>query len=117
MPSSFLLRWMTSASFVLTILARCERPTAAFVRASRLQPGCLAHGPEEKQGFFGVRVGFILVGTLMIPNRLRCGHKRRRCKQAAKSEMRFRRSTRIGVIIDVIQVCISALTRADPERV
>src|SRR5665213_2463932 len=60
MPSSFLLRSMTSASFALPILARCERPTAAFFRASRLHPGCLAHGPEEKQGFFGVCVGFMV---------------------------------------------------------
>src|ERR1700690_2051419 len=68
MPSSFRLRSMTSASFDLPILARCERPTAAFFRASRLQPGCLAHGPEEKHGFFGVWVGF-MGENLMIANR------------------------------------------------
>src|ERR1700676_4864362 len=67
MPSSFLLRSMTSASLVLAVFARCERPTAAFFRASRLQPGCLAHGPEEKQGFFGVWVGF-MGENLMIAN-------------------------------------------------
>src|SRR5262249_41703598 len=58
-PSTFLLRSMTSASLLLPIFARCERPSSASLRASRLQPGRLAQGPDEKQGFLGVWEGFI----------------------------------------------------------
>ena len=43
---------------ILGALARCERPTAAFCKASRLHPGRLAQGPEEKQGLFGFFTGF-----------------------------------------------------------
>ncbi len=53
MPRIFLLRSITSASFALPILARCERPSAAPCRASRDQPGRLAQGPDEKQGLLG----------------------------------------------------------------
>ena len=58
-PNSVLLRSMTSASLGLPTLARCERPRAASFKASRLQPGRFAQGPEEKQGFLGLWVGFI----------------------------------------------------------
>ena len=54
MPSTFLLRSITSASLFLPILARCDRPSAASLSASKFQPGRLAQGPEEKQGFLGV---------------------------------------------------------------
>src|SRR5579871_472944 len=59
MPRIFLLRSMTSASLFLPILARCDRPSAAFLSASKFHPGRLAQGPEEKQGFLGVKEGFI----------------------------------------------------------
>src|SRR5579872_6113159 len=58
-PSTFLLRSMTSASLLLPILARCDRPRAASLSTSRVQPGRLAQGPEEKQGLLGVWEGFI----------------------------------------------------------
>ena len=60
MPSSFLLRCMTSASFALPSLERCDRPTAASFSASMVQPGRFAHGPDEKQGLFGLDDGFIV---------------------------------------------------------
>src|SRR5512147_426350 len=41
---------MTSASFALPIFDRCERPRAASLRISGVQPGRLAQGPEEKNG-------------------------------------------------------------------
>src|ERR1019366_6832935 len=50
---------MTSSNLLLPILARCERPRAASLSPSKLQPGRLAQGPEEKQGFLGVCDGFI----------------------------------------------------------
>src|SRR5262249_48709613 len=59
MPSMPMLRSMTAASLFLPILARCERPSAASFKESSDQPGCLAHGPEEKDGFWGLLVGFI----------------------------------------------------------
>src|SRR5580704_3779942 len=59
MPRTFLLRSMTSASLFLPSLARCDRPSAAFLSASKFHPGRLAQGPDEKHGFLGVREGFI----------------------------------------------------------
>src|ERR1700733_11469131 len=54
MPSTFLLLSISSASLLLPFLARCDRPRDASLSASKLQPGRLAQGPEEKQGFVGV---------------------------------------------------------------
>ena len=39
---------MAWASLALPSAERCERPSAAPERASRLQPGCLVVGPDEK---------------------------------------------------------------------
>ena len=42
--------WMTSASFALPIFDLWERPRAASLRISGVQPGRLAQGPDEKNG-------------------------------------------------------------------
>jgi hypothetical protein len=58
-PSSFLLRAITSASFAFPIFDRCDRPTAAPRSTSLDHPGRFADGPEEKHGFLGSKVGFM----------------------------------------------------------
>ena len=58
------MRSIARLSLALPILARCERPRAASVRAWRLQPGRLAQGPDEKCGFAGRMPGFALVMCL-----------------------------------------------------
>src|SRR6185312_34592 len=55
---------MARFSFALPILARCERPRTASVRAWRLQPGRLAQGPDEKCGMTGRTPGVALLITL-----------------------------------------------------
>lgn len=42
---------------------RWERPTSAVWSTSGDQPGRFAHGPEEKHGFAGRRVGFIKLSS------------------------------------------------------
>ena len=51
---------MTSASRAKPAFERCERPSKALERAAGDQPGRLAHGPDEKQGLAGRRVGLII---------------------------------------------------------
>src|SRR5688500_3017540 len=63
MPSTDLLFSMTAWSFSLPTLARCERPRAAPESAARLQPGRLAHGPEENWGRTGLVAGFVDIGS------------------------------------------------------
>jgi hypothetical protein len=41
----------------LPTLPRCERPSAEVSSLSALQPGGLAHGPDEKKGLFGLVAG------------------------------------------------------------
>src|SRR5271155_2654775 len=48
---------MASLSLALPGLARCERPSAASLRISGVQPGRLAQGPEENCAFFGRAAG------------------------------------------------------------
>src|SRR5262245_27859389 len=52
---------MARLSFALPLLERCERPSAASVRAWRLQPGRLAQGPEEKCGMAGRTPGILVM--------------------------------------------------------
>jgi len=51
---------MTSASRATPGFERCERPSNAPDNAAGDQPGRLAHGPDEKQGLAGRRVGLII---------------------------------------------------------
>ena len=60
MPSTAFERSITSASFALPGFERCERPSTASLSASVLQPGRFAHGPEEKKGRSGRRVGRVM---------------------------------------------------------
>src|SRR5258708_19091849 len=55
---------MGGLGFALPSLAGCERLRAASVRAWRLQPGRLAHGPDEKCGTRGRTLGIMLVMSL-----------------------------------------------------
>ena len=44
-------------------MRRAERPSKAFSKAAKVQPGRLAHGPDEKLGFCGYSVGFVIPST------------------------------------------------------
>ena len=70
---------MTSASFALPALARCDRPSTAPDSAAGVQPGRLAQGPEEKHGFAGRRSGGagLVIGTLRGFSRVQGGRWRR----------------------------------------
>src|SRR5580693_8726247 len=59
MPRIVRVRSMASFSRALPGLERWERPTSAFLRASGVQPGCLAHGPDEKKGRAGRTAGLV----------------------------------------------------------
>src|SRR5262245_27716716 len=52
---------MASFRRALPSLARCERPSRAFSRFSRDQPGRLAQGPEEKWVLTGRLAGLCAV--------------------------------------------------------
>ena len=52
---------MARLSRALPIYERCERPRTAPLRACGVQPGRLAHGPDEKCGTFGRTAGFAMV--------------------------------------------------------
>jgi hypothetical protein len=52
---------MTSFNLVFPSADLCDRPVSASFNASTLHPGRLAHGPDEKHGFFGLMVGFSIV--------------------------------------------------------
>src|SRR5262249_30035855 len=60
---------MARLSFALPILDRCERPRTASVRICRLQPGRLAHGPDEKCGITGRTPGLVAVMLSILPDR------------------------------------------------
>src|SRR4029078_5625495 len=62
--SSSRVRSMARFSFALPILDRWERPRTASVRFWRLQPGRLAHGPDEKCGVAGRTPGLVAVISL-----------------------------------------------------
>src|SRR5579885_3009213 len=59
MPRMARLFSMTAWSRALPCFERCERPRQASASASGVQPGRLAQGPEEKQGFRGRVEGFM----------------------------------------------------------
>src|SRR5579872_4868311 len=50
---------MTSTHCARPIDERCERPTSARESTCGDRPGRLAHGPDEKQGLTGRRLGCI----------------------------------------------------------
>src|SRR5215467_238299 len=70
MPSSARVRSTASTIFFLPSLERWDRPTAASLRRSGVQPGRLAQGPDEKSGRAGRRFGFII---LSLAEELRSG--------------------------------------------
>src|SRR3990170_7139174 len=45
---------------------RCERPISAVLRRSGVQPGILAHGPDENCGFAGRNAGLAVVMLFSI---------------------------------------------------
>src|SRR5579864_1666033 len=49
---------MASASFAFPVPERCDRPSAEVSSLLALQPGGLAHGPDEKFGRSGFVRGF-----------------------------------------------------------
>ena len=51
---------MTSLNFFFAVVDLCDRPTQAQFKTSGVQPGRLAHGPDEKKGTRGKAVGFII---------------------------------------------------------
>src|SRR6476659_5898010 len=59
MPRSARVRSTASTIFFLAVLDRWDRPMAASKRASGVQPGRLAQGPDEKSGRAGRMFGFI----------------------------------------------------------
>src|SRR4051812_25318179 len=68
MPSSLRVRSMASFSLALPGLERWERPTSAPLRASGVQPGRLAQGPDEKKGRAGRTAGLLpWLATSLIP--------------------------------------------------
>src|SRR4051794_36238911 len=60
MPSIARVRSTASTIFFLPSLDRWDRPTAASLRASGVQPGRFAQGPDEKSGRAGRAFGFII---------------------------------------------------------
>src|SRR5690349_15724749 len=71
MPSRARVRSMASTIFFLPSLERWDRPTAASLRTSGVQPGRLAQGPDEKSGRAGRAFGFIK--NLSLAEELRSG--------------------------------------------
>jgi hypothetical protein len=51
MFKSFFVSLMALTNLSLPRAERCERPTGAFFKASKLQAGLLLQGPELKLGF------------------------------------------------------------------
>ena len=60
MPSRAADRSITSANCARDAGARWLRPSIAVSRDAAVHPGRLAHGPEEKHGLAGRRVGLII---------------------------------------------------------
>src|ERR1700742_1458153 len=67
MPSSARVRSMASFNFALPGFERCERPRRAALRASGVQPGRLAQGPDEKKGRAGRTAGILPVISTFLP--------------------------------------------------
>src|SRR6185312_12700854 len=63
-------------------LARCERPTRAFDSTSTVQPGRLAHGPDEKFGLAGFTAGAVWGISAMATLPGRKLHVRVECPEA-----------------------------------
>src|SRR5260370_40590538 len=61
MASSARVRSTASTIFFLPSFDRWDRPMAASLRASGVQPGRLAQGPDEKSGRAGRKFGFIIL--------------------------------------------------------
>src|SRR5580700_4292355 len=64
---------MASFSLAFPSLARCERPSAASLRISGVQPGRLAQGPEEKRALCGRAAGAFAILTILSDGRLSLG--------------------------------------------
>src|ERR1700743_1046734 len=87
---------MASFSLALPGLERWERPTSAPLRASGVQPGRLAQGPDEKKGRAGRTAGVLpwLATSVMsfIPSRMIAprwgGVARRRYRQGVRLRQR-----------------------------
>ena len=47
-------------NFFFAVTDLCDRPIQALFKTAGVQPGRLAHGPEEKKGTRGKAVGFII---------------------------------------------------------
>src|SRR5579862_2094406 len=68
MPSNAFVRSIASLSLILPGLERCDRPSSAPLKASGVQPGRLAQGPDEKKGRAGRTAG--IVPVMFIPFRM-----------------------------------------------
>src|SRR5579862_8409298 len=68
MPSNAFVRSIASLSLILPGLERCDRPSSAPLKASGVQPGRLAQGPDEKKGRAGRTAG--IVAVMFIPFRM-----------------------------------------------
>src|SRR3954471_6901905 len=116
MPKSFLVRSMASFSLALPGLERWERPTSAPSRASGVQPGRLAQGPDEKKGRAGRTAGRTDSVIPFIPSRMIAprwgGVARRRYRGAGPARQRgnvrrerhghSKRSTKAEKILGII---------------
>src|SRR3954465_20759 len=92
MPSKVRVRSMASFSLALPGLERWERPTSAPLRASGVQPGRLAQGPDEKKGRAGRTAGRTDSVIPFIPSRMIAprwgGVARRRYRGAGPARQR-----------------------------
>src|SRR3569832_1640278 len=70
MPRICLVFSIASLSLALPGLERWERPTRAAIRASGVQPGRLAQGPDEKKGRAGRTAGCFTSVIEFIPSRM-----------------------------------------------
>src|SRR5579871_2165468 len=70
MPRIFRVFSIASLSLALPGLERWERPTSALDRASGVQPGRLAQGPDEKKGRAGRTAGCFTSVIEFIPSRM-----------------------------------------------
>src|SRR5215469_16007404 len=68
MPRSARVRSIASLSLAFPGFERCDRPTSAPFKASGVQPGRLAQGPDEKKGRAGRTAGSLPV--IVIPSRM-----------------------------------------------
>src|SRR5262249_32503114 len=70
MPRICLVFSIASLSLALPGLERWERPTSAAFKASGVQPGRLAQGPDEKKGRAGRTAGCFTSVIEFIPSRM-----------------------------------------------